>query len=105
MRRCHRVVLLTLAKPVKRPSRLFQRSFRDWRKERYTKTGSGEALTVFKRQHGTTERRIAKSPCRIKDSIQLKNQVEMTITPEGLRIEMLETSQVPFFNLGSHIPK
>ena len=34
----------------------------------------------------------------------LKNQVEMSITPDGLRIELLETEAGMFFDLGKPIP-
>ena len=34
----------------------------------------------------------------------LKNQIEITITPEGLRIELLETEKGTFFNLGDSEP-
>ena len=35
---------------------------------------------------------------------KLKNQIEMTITPEGLRIELLETETGTFFDLGNAGP-
>ena len=40
----------------------------------------------------------------IPDFDNLKNQIEMTITPEGLRIELLETASGTFFDLGSRTP-
>ncbi len=41
---------------------------------------------------------------KIPDFAKLKNQVEMTITPEGLRIELMETASGTFFDLGSPLP-
>jgi chemotaxis protein MotB len=41
---------------------------------------------------------------QIPDFSKLKDQVKMTVTPEGLRIELLETASGTFFDLGSHIP-
>jgi chemotaxis protein MotB len=38
------------------------------------------------------------------DFDKLKNQIEITVTPEGLRIEMLESAKGTFFNLGSSEP-
>jgi len=35
---------------------------------------------------------------------QLKNQIEMTVTSDGLRIELLETESGTFFDLGSPEP-
>jgi chemotaxis protein MotB len=40
----------------------------------------------------------------IPDFEKLKNQIEMTITPEGLRIELLETATGTFFDLGNRSP-
>jgi len=40
----------------------------------------------------------------LKDFDKLKNQIEITITPEGLRIELLETEKGTFFNLGNPVP-
>ena len=38
------------------------------------------------------------------DFDKLKNQIEMTITSEGLRIELLETESGTFFDSGSSKP-
>jgi chemotaxis protein MotB len=37
----------------------------------------------------------------MKDFDRLKNQIVLTVTPEGLRIELLETQSGTFFDLGS----
>jgi chemotaxis protein MotB len=40
----------------------------------------------------------------VPDFEKLKNQIEMTVTPEGLRIELLETASGTFFDMGNHAP-
>ncbi len=47
---------------------------------------------------------ILRSIQRIDPLNKLKNQIEITITPEGLRIELLESAQGTFFKLGSPAP-
>lgn len=67
-------------------------------------TGTGEALTVSKDNMGKLKDELQKSMTQMKDFDKLKNQVEMTITSEGLRIEMLEAESGTFFDLGSPHP-
>jgi chemotaxis protein MotB len=67
-------------------------------------TGTGEALTVSKDNMGKLKDGLQKSMTQMKDFDKLKNQVEMTITSEGLRIEMLEAESGTFFDLGSPHP-
>jgi chemotaxis protein MotB len=47
---------------------------------------------------------LQKSVRKLNDFDQLKNQVEMTVTPEGLRVELLESEVGTFFNSGSSEP-
>ncbi len=47
---------------------------------------------------------ILRSIQRIDPLNKLKNQIEITVTPEGLRIELLESAQGTFFKLGSPAP-
>jgi chemotaxis protein MotB len=67
-------------------------------------TGTGEALTVSKDNMDHLKDELQKSMTHIKDFDKLKNQVEMTITQEGLRIELLEAESGTFFDLGSSRP-
>jgi len=67
-------------------------------------TGSGEALAVSKDNMGQLKEELQKSMLQMKDFDKLKNQVEMTITQEGLRIELLETESGTFFDLGNSRP-
>ncbi|MGA7156967.1 MAG: flagellar motor protein MotB [Acidobacteriaceae bacterium] len=47
---------------------------------------------------------ILKSIQKIDPLNKLKNQIEITITPEGLRIELMESAKGTFFELGSAAP-
>jgi len=73
-----------------------------------TKTGTtldgkgekSEPATDMQKLKTELERSLQKIP----DFSKLKNQVEITVTPEGLRIELLETASGTFFDLGSRTP-
>src|ERR1043166_3420371 len=67
-------------------------------------TGTGESLTVSKDNMDKLKDELQKSMTQMKDFEKLKNQVEMTVTQEGLRIELLETESGTFFDLGSSRP-
>src|SRR5262249_47352316 len=69
-----------------------------------TMTSSGEALVVSKDNMSKLKEELQKSIEQMKDMDKLKNQVEMTITPEGLRIELMESESGTFFDLGSPNP-
>jgi chemotaxis protein MotB len=45
--------------------------------------------------------KLEKTIEQMKDFDKLKNQIVLTVTPEGLRIELLETQSGTFFDLGS----
>jgi chemotaxis protein MotB len=47
---------------------------------------------------------IAKSIQSIDPKDKLKNQIEITITPEGLRIDLMESAKGTFFELGNAAP-
>jgi chemotaxis protein MotB len=47
---------------------------------------------------------IAKSIQSIDPKNKLKNQIEITITPEGLRIDLMESAKGTFFELGNAAP-
>jgi chemotaxis protein MotB len=97
--------LLNTSKPVKEAiAGYFKDPSGTGEKTGTTKIGSGEALTVSKDNMSQLKEELQKSMSQIKDFDKLKNQVEMTITPEGLRIEMLETESGAFFDVGSPRP-
>ena len=97
--------LLNTSKPVKEAiAGYFKDPSGTGEKKGTAMTGSGEALTVSKDNMSQLKEELQKSMAQIKDFDKLKNQVEMTITPEGLRVEMLETESGTFFDLGSPRP-
>jgi len=67
-------------------------------------TATGETLVVNKENMGDLKDALQKSIEQLKDFNNLKDQIEMTVTPEGLRIELLETESGTFFDLGSPRP-
>jgi chemotaxis protein MotB len=67
-------------------------------------SGNGESLTISKDQmdllKGKIEQALRKSP----EFSKLKDYVEMTVTGEGLRIELLESERGTFFERGEAAP-
>jgi chemotaxis protein MotB len=47
---------------------------------------------------------LQKSVRKLNDFDKLRNQIQMTVTAEGLRIELLETASGTFFESGSQLP-
>jgi len=69
-----------------------------------TLTGQGEGVEISKDDMGELKDRLEsamKSMPRFED---MKDQVQMTVTGEGLRIELLETDKGMFFASGSPMP-
>jgi len=66
--------------------------------------GSGETVVAAKDDMGKLKEELLKSLQGMPDFGKLKNQIEMTITPEGLRIELLETASGTFFDSGNSKP-
>lgn len=66
--------------------------------------GSGESLTITKSNmtllKGKLEQAMKKSP----QFERIKDYVQMTVTGEGLRIELLETDKGMFFSSGQPVP-
>jgi chemotaxis protein MotB len=69
-----------------------------------TKTGQGEQLTVTKDNISDLKEKLEKAIEQMTNFDKLKNQITLTVTPEGLRIELLETASGTFFDLGSPTP-
>ena len=67
-------------------------------------TGNCEALTVLKDNMGNLKDELQKSMTQMKEFDKLKDQVKMTITQKGLRVELLETESGTFFNFGRSHP-
>jgi len=63
-------------------------------------TGSGENFTLTRDNMPKLKEELQKAVRQITNFDKLKNQIEMTITSEGLRIELLESSSGTFFDSG-----
>src|ERR1041384_5067902 len=89
--------LLNTSKPVKEAvAGYFKDPSGTGKKTGTSMTGTGEALTLSKDNMGKLKDELQKSMTQMKDFDKLKNQVEMTVTQEGLRIELLETESGTF---------
>jgi chemotaxis protein MotB len=62
--------------------------------------GSGENFTLTKDDMPKLKEELQKAVRQVANFDKLKNQIEMTITSEGLRIELLESSSGTFFDSG-----
>jgi chemotaxis protein MotB len=68
------------------------------------KTGVGVSLPISKDDMPKLKEELEKRIHAMSDFEKMKNQIEVKITPEGLRIELIETEKGIFFNLGSAGP-
>jgi chemotaxis protein MotB len=66
--------------------------------------GSGEAFSLSRQDMPKLKEELQKAIRHIDNFEQLKNQIEMTVTAEGLRIELLESETGTFFETGKAIP-
>jgi chemotaxis protein MotB len=66
--------------------------------------GSGESLFISKTEMEKLKEKIESAMRTLPEFQKLKNQVRITITAEGLRIELLETAKGLFFESGSAEP-
>lgn len=65
------------------------------------RAGSSDNLPLTKDDIAHLKDQIQKSIQQKADLSKLKNQIEMTVTPEGLRIELMESKDGTFFDNGS----
>lgn len=63
--------------------------------------GPADALTLSKDNMAKLKDDLQSAIHKIEDLNKLKNQIEMTVTSEGLRIELLESAKGTFFDSGS----
>jgi chemotaxis protein MotB len=63
--------------------------------------GSGENLALAKQDMASLKEQIQKNVQKINDLDKLNKNIEMTVTAEGLRIELLESDKGTFFDRGS----
>jgi chemotaxis protein MotB len=68
------------------------------------KVGTAEALAITKDDMPKLKEELEKAISKVPDFDKIKDQIEMTITPEGLRIELLETETGTFFQVGNSSP-
>ena len=67
-------------------------------------SGSGENFTLTKDNMPQLKDQLQKAIRKMNNFEQLKKQIEITVTAEGLRIELLETAAGTFFDSGSSHP-
>jgi len=63
--------------------------------------GSGENLLLGKEDMGKLKDQLQGSIQKMNDLAKLRKNIEMTVTAEGLRIELLESDKGTFFDSGS----
>lgn len=66
--------------------------------------GSSDNFNVNKENMKLLKEQLQKSVRRMTDFDKLKDQIEMTVTAEGLRIELMESASGTFFESGSSKP-
>jgi chemotaxis protein MotB len=66
--------------------------------------GSGESMPLRKEDMAKLKEELQKTIRQVADFEKLKNHIEMTVTAEGLRIELLESETGTFFESGSTLP-
>jgi len=66
--------------------------------------GSGDNFTLTKENMAKLKEQLQKSVRKLNDFDKLRNQIEMTVTAEGLRIELLESASGTFFESGNLEP-
>jgi len=66
--------------------------------------GSGNAIQLAKDDMGKLQEKLQKAMETLPNFKALKDHVEMSITPDGLRIELLETEAGMFFDSGKPLP-
>ena len=68
------------------------------------KSGTADALPMTKDDMPRLKEELEKAVRGIPNFERVKDQIEMTITPDGLRIELLETETGTFFEVGNSVP-
>jgi chemotaxis protein MotB len=67
-------------------------------------SGAGENFTLAKQDMSKLKEQLQNAIRRVVELEKLKNQIEMTVTAEGLRIELLESDTGTFFESGNSHP-
>ena len=66
-----------------------------------TLAGTGENIQLTKENMGQLKELLQKSIQKMNDLVKLNKNIEMTVTAEGLRIELMESEGGTFFDSGS----
>ena len=66
--------------------------------------GAGESFAITKDNMSVLKQELQKSVRRASDFDKIKNHIDMTVTSEGLRIELMESATTTFFGSGSTEP-
>jgi len=66
--------------------------------------GSGDNFSLTKDNMAMLKEQLQKAVRKMDDFDKLKNQIQMTVTAEGLRIELLESAKGTFFESGNTRP-
>jgi chemotaxis protein MotB len=94
--------LLNTSKPVKEAiAGYFKDPSGTSRKAGTALVGAGENFTLTKDNMPKLKDELEKAMRQMSDFDKLKNHIDMTVTAEGLRIEMMESATGTFFNSGS----
>lgn len=67
-------------------------------------SGSGENFTLTKENMNQLKEELQKTIRKMSNFEKLKDQIEITVTSEGLRIELMESATGTFFDIGSPKP-
>jgi chemotaxis protein MotB len=67
-------------------------------------TGAGDSFTLTKDNMDKIKEELQKAVHKMTDFEKLKDQIEMTVTAEGLRIELMESEKGTFFASGMAEP-
>jgi chemotaxis protein MotB len=67
-------------------------------------SGAGENFSLTKDNMSKLKQELQKSVRQMSNFEKLKDQIQMTVTAEGLRIELLESDKGTFFDTGSTAP-
>jgi chemotaxis protein MotB len=65
-----------------------------------TLAGTGESIPITKQDMTKLKEKLQKTIQKINDLDKLKKNIEMTVTAEGLRIELIESEKGTFFESG-----
>ncbi|ABF42483.1 outer membrane protein, OmpA/MotB family [Candidatus Koribacter versatilis Ellin345] len=97
--------LMNTSKPVKEAiSGYFKDPSGTAKKTGSAQSGTGENFTITKDNMPELKEQLQRAIRKMNNFEQLKKQIEITVTSEGLRIELLESAAGTFFDSGSARP-